>query len=195
LHQQQQKRKDEPATDSESITLSDDSLNEFELKEDEYQSPYIIPTMPRLPASLLRPLNDDEDEEDDVILDSLTTEKPPRTASASGATYPDSLNRPNSRGLFDSMASMEEEEEKRPRRRLIQPYMDNSLSTGSYTSEQEEEEETRGLVLQHHNNINVKVHIKLRNFLFYAWKSKEIIVKFPLFFQQFFMDFAKLLEF
>jgi len=158
--QQQQQLTDAPATDSESITLSDDSLNEFELKEEEYQSPYIIPALPRrLPASLRRPAEDDEDDNDDVILDSLTTtEKRPSTTASAGAAYPDSLNRPNSRGLFDSMASAEEEE--RPRRRLIQPYMDNSLSTGSFTSEQEEEleEENRGLVLQrHNNNINVKV--------------------------------------
>ena len=46
-------------------------------------------------------------------------------------------------------------------RRLIQPYLDNSLSTGSYTSDQEEEEEEnrQQQQLQHHHNntINIKV--------------------------------------
>jgi hypothetical protein len=141
-HQQQN------TADSESITLSDDSLNEL----DEYQSPYILQTTANR-LHLAMPENEDE------MVDSL--QPPGRQQRA--PLYPDSLNHPN--GLFDSME--EEEAEARPVRRLIQPYLDNSLSTGSYTSEQEEEEEELETVnrvqqqLQLHNNINMKVFINI----------------------------------
>jgi hypothetical protein len=134
--------------DSESITLSDDSLNEL----DEYQSPYILQsTANRLHLTV--PENEDD------MVDSLQ----PPVRQQRAPLYPDSLNHPN--GLFDSM---EEEEEGvgvvgRVGRRLIQPYLDNSLSTGSYTSEQEEEEEQEvnrvQQQLQLHNNINMKVFL------------------------------------